>query len=698
MSPSDTGLPPLREDLCLYEAAPARDGTPTWSIQDPVSNRFFQIGWLEFECLLRWSTGNAEAIARDIAASTPLASDAEQVTQFGQFLAHHHLLRPTGEAVRKLATQAGALDWRHWRWWLHHYLFIRIPLIHPERWLNVLLPYARPLFSQGALSVLILSSLLGLIMVSRQWEVFTHQLLDILTPAGILGFVLALIISKTLHELGHALVSTHFGARVSHMGVAFVVLWPMLYTDTGESWKLRSASQRLRISAAGISVEMALAGLSTLAWALLDDGALRQAMLYLATTGWALSLALNVSPFMRFDGYFILSDLLDFPNLHERSGAMARVWLRRVFLGWSTPYPESFADHKRRLLIAFAVTTWVYRLLIFAGIALAVYFLFFKVLGILLFAVEIFWFIVRPVWSEVSLWRAGWGEVKARRRRWLLWAGLFGLGLLMFPWAFEISAPGVATPARKQIVFSPFPAHLDDLKPPGPVLAGGLLASFHSPDLDARAQQSTALTDSLGQRLAGLIARENGIDQQKAMTRKLDEQLAEGRGIHDEAARLSVYAEFDGTWLDIDPALKPGVWVGTKNQIGVLVDKRQWIVDAYVSQTQVARIKIGNNAHFRVTGNLLSVDAQVIDIDSTRSNRLAHQMLDTRHGGPISTRADNAAAMPVEALYRVRLALNEPLAQNQEARGQATIEGTRRSLLWGVIEHGASTLIRESGF
>ena len=87
--------------------------------------------------------------------------------------------------------------------------------------------------------------------------------------------------------------------------VAFVVLWPMLYTDTSESWRLRSPRHRLAISSAGISVEMALAGLSTLAWALLSDGPLRQAMLYLATTGWVLSLALNASPFMRFDGYFI---------------------------------------------------------------------------------------------------------------------------------------------------------------------------------------------------------------------------------------------------------------------------------------------------------------------------------------------------------------------------------------------------------
>lgn len=76
----------------------------------------------------------------------------------------------------------------------------------------------------------------------------------------------------------------------------------------------------------------------------MDDGFLRQAMLQ-RSSGWVLSLALNASPFMRFDGYFILSDLLDFPNLHERSGAAARAWLRRNVAGANEPNPEPLAPH-----------------------------------------------------------------------------------------------------------------------------------------------------------------------------------------------------------------------------------------------------------------------------------------------------------------------------------------------------------------
>lgn len=690
-------LPPLREDLRLHEAAPAKDGSPAWLIQDPVTNRFYRIGWLEFECLLRWPGAPAE-IAADIAASTPLAADQEQVEDFARFLERHHLLRLTPAGVKRLAAEASRPGWKHWRWWLHHYLFIRIPLVRPERWLAAALPVVRPLFSTAGLTVIVLASLLGIILVARQWDSFTHGVIDSLTLAGLSGFLLALAISKTLHELGHALVATHYGVRVAHMGVALVVLWPMLYTDTSESWKLRSNRQRLAVSAAGISVELALAGLSTLAWALLDDGPLRQATLYLASTGWLLSLALNASPFMRFDGYFIVSDLLDFPNLHERSGAIARVWLRRTLLGLTDPDPEPLSARQRHALIAFALVTWVYRLVVFLGIAVAVYLFFFKVLGLFLFAVELVWFIFRPLWLEISVWRSRWGEVRANRRCWMRLLGFGGLALVTIPWAFDISAPGLAHPLRQQTVFSPFPARVTELHPAGPVTAGTPLALFNAPDLQARSLRTNASVQALNQRLAGLAVEDSGVDQRQATSERLGEQLAEARSTREEEARLRVTAEFDGIWVDVDPTLVSGTWIGTRSQVGILVDPSQWVVDAYVEQRQVGRIVVGAKASFRPERHWLSIDARVVDVDSTRSSKLSHAMLDARHGGPIATQTGERPAMPVEALYRVRLVLAEPLPENHETGGRASIESTRQSLLWEALKRTVAVVIRESGF
>lgn len=691
-------LPPLREDLRLHEVAPNQDGSPAWSIQDPVTNRFYRIGWLEFECLLRWP-GDPTAIAQDIADTTPLAADKELVEDFARFLMQHHLVRPSGQEVTRLANQASAPGWRHWRWWLHHYLFIRIPLVRPDRWLAVLLPWVRPLMSLTGFMAVLLASLLGMVLVARQWDAFAHGVLDILTPSGVLGFMVAIVISKTLHEMGHALVSTYHGVRVAHMGVALVVLWPMLYTDTGESWRLRSHRQRLSISVAGIAVELALAGLSTLAWALMDDGPLRQAMLYLATTGWVLSLALNASPFMRFDGYFILSDLLDFPNLHERAGGMARAWLRRTLLGWDEPDPEHFPALTRRWLVAFALGTWVYRLVVFAGIALAVYLMFFKVLGLFLFAVEIVWFIVRPFWSEFAVWRKRWAEVKSDRRRWMWSLVGMALVLLSVPWALDVEAPAVARPERQQAIYAPFAAQVTAIHPPGVVPAGAILVQFEAPDLLARASHTQASVQALSRQLAGLVGDdERGMDQKKASTERLREQLAEATSIQEESGRLQMSAEFQGLWVDTDPTVRNGTWVGPRNPLGVLIDPSSWVVDAYVDQRQLERIQVGANARFRPQKQWGSLAATVVDIDSTRVTKLAYPMLDVTHGGSVATQRGERQGVPVEALYRVRLALAEPLADHRETRGHVTIDGTRRSPIWQFLQRAAAIGIRETGF
>ncbi|TKB26267.1 HlyD family efflux transporter periplasmic adaptor subunit [Desulfopila sp. IMCC35006] len=690
-------LPPLRQDLRLHQAAPDRDGSPAWSIQDPVTNRFFRIGWLEFECLRRWP-GNPTQIADAIAMATPMSVEPEQVVAFGHFLEQHHLVRPTAEGIARLAAEGNQPGWKHWRWWLHHYLFIRVPLVRPDRWLARALPWFRPVISPVGRILIVIATLLGLLLVARQWDQFTHGVMDILTPAGIGGFILALALSKIFHELGHALVATHFGVRVAHMGFALVVLWPMLYTDTSESWKLRSSRQRLAISMAGLAVEIAIAGLATLAWALLDDGPMRQAALYLATTGWVLSLALNASPFMRFDGYFILSDLLDFPNLHERAGALCRAWLRRTLLGWDEPDPEEVTLLMRRGLIAFALLTWIYRLVVFLGIAVMVYLFFFKVLGLFLFAVEVSWFIVRPFLNEFLVWRRRWRDIKINRRCLMLGLGILILLLLACPWAFDITAPGIAHPKYQQNVYSPFPARVVQLHKPGQVASGTQLALFDAPDLQARSVRIAASIDALNQRLKGVSADSLGLDLRRVTSEQLTEQMAEATATREEEKRLSAAAEFDGIWLDVDPTLRVGSWVSTRDQVGILIDPSAWIVDAYVGQRQVERLLPGARARFRPEKSWASIDARIIDIDQSQSRKLSHVMLDAQHGGPIATQAGERQSVPADAVYRVRLELARPLRENHETRGQTTIEGRRYSLLWEGIKRTAAVIVRESGF
>ena len=690
---ADQPLPALREDLRFNETTPSANGEPGWVIQDPVVNRFYRIGWLEFECLLRWGQ-TPRQICEQIADETALRPDAEQVLQLCQFLQQHQLLRLPG----RQPPASSKASWLSWNWWLHHYLFFRVPLLRPQRHLKPLADSLGWLFSPTCAVLVILLSLLGVVLVLHQWDTFRSAVVESFSTDGLLSFALALIVAKTLHELGHALVATRLGLRVAHMGIAFVVLWPMLYTDTGESWKLRNPRQRLAIASAGIVTELALAGLATLGWALCEPGPLRNALLYLATTSWALSLALNASPFMRFDGYFILSDLLDFPNLHERASALARVTLRRVLLGLDEPWPEQFSRKQRRLLVAFAIFTWCYRLLLFLGIAVAVYLMFFKALGIVLFIVELSWFIALPVLRELQHWWQQRGQIATPHLR--VWQVLLVLLLLLLaiPWRSQIDGVGVARAERQWRVYAPVAAELQAIHPAGKVRAGEELVTLADPGIDSRLQSSEANIRSYEARLTGLLADSSGLSETSATRERLGVQTQEANAARLEQARLHMQSSFDGLWLDVDPDRQPGQWVDSRQALGVLVDPSRWQVDAYVEQDQVHRLQAGDAVRFYPDGQLQPLAGRVVAIGSTRASQLSHPMLSSRFGGPVPAAKEGSPLIPSDALFQVLIQLDKPPASLRETRGHVKIEGQRRSLLADGATHLIAVFMRESGF
>ncbi len=692
-------LPPLRDDLRLFAAAPERDGSPAWVIQDPTRNRFFRIGWLEFELLARWDTGNADALAERVSAESPLAVSTEDVASLVEFLARNQLVRATNaqDSARLGAMRARQRPDRL-RWLLRNYLFFRVPLVRPARFLQSTLPYVAFVYSRGFFAFVIGATLLGIVLAARQWDVFTHTLTTSLTWGGLLGFLGALAIGKCLHELGHAYTATHYGVRVGHMGVAFMVLWPLLYTDTGEAWKLADRRQRFAIAAAGVTAELALAGLATLAWSLTPDGAVRHGLFFLASASWVLTLTINASPFMRFDGYFLLSDLVDLPNLHERSFMQARVFLRRTLLGLGDPYPETFTPRARAWLIVFAFVTWLYRLMVFVAIALAVYFFFFKALGVFLLAVELGWFVVTPVMSELKVWWQRRAEVpRSRRVVWLLMAtGV--IGLLLIPWRQDVSAPAVLRAERQQLIYSPLPGRIAEPPQAGAVQAGGTLLKLDSPDILKRAEVSRASAESFQTQLERLPGVRQGEEQRARLTSEMARELAAVRGQMAELARLEIKAPFAGQVLDVDPDIGVGSWVAPSQPLGILVDASSWTAEAYVPEAALARIAVGDRARLHLPGDPLTrLDGVVAAIDTARTGNLPDPLLADTYGGPLET-VEGEKLVPRRALYRVRVGLEAPPPAMRMARVTAVIEGRRESLAADWLRAISAVLIREGGF
>ena len=699
--PLPSVLPPLRDDLRLHEAAANGDGSPAWVIQDPTCNTFYRIGWLEFELLVRWDLATPSAILASVHSETLLDPSSEELGLVYSFLLANQLLAiHHAEYTNYLLARRRALHPSRLKWLLHHYLFFRLPLVRPEGFLQRLLPLVGWLARPWALVLLAALSLLGLFLTLRQWDVFVAGFHTGFTPATMIGFLLALTLTKSLHELGHALTATHYGVRVGHMGVAFLVLWPFLYTDTGEAWRLRDRRQRLTIVAAGLLCELAVAGLATLAWHLTGNPDARQVFFYLATTAWVLSLLVNASPFMRFDGYFLLSDLLDLPNLHERSFALARTALRNTLLGWDDPYPESFSPARRRGLIAFALCTWLYRLVVFVGIAVAVYFLFFKVLGVLLFAVEIAWFVLRPVRSEIKVWIERRQEILPNRRHLALCCAVLLLVAALVPWRQNIDAPAWAHPAQTYTFYSPLPGQL--LAPPpatGEVAAGAVLFTLQQPEIQHESTVALTLATAVQKEMDTLLGIEDGEERRLGLQRLWAMHQARALGHAQEADRLQLTAPFAGTLLDVNQELAAGSWVASQTPLATLVNTAQWVAEVYVRQEDVERLLVGATVRFYLENRALSpLTGRVETIDATRTPQLPHPMLSVQYGGPVAVLAGANGLAPRDTLYRVRVVLDGPPRELQLQRGTAVIKGTPRSWLGEIIKPALTLLIRELTF
>ncbi|XKH39017.1 site-2 protease family protein [Azospirillum doebereinerae] len=523
-----------------------------------MRNRYFRIGPEAFALIAHWHHANPRAIAAAVADNSLFEPTAQDIMGFYQFLVANNLTVTVDIAF--LARQGAA---RHtgWFWWLvHNYLFFRIPLVRPDRFLSATVGLVAPLYSRGWMGLVLLTAVLAGLLVARQWDAFLHTFQHFFSPEGLALYGVTLLGTKICHELGHAYTAKRFGCRVPTMGVAFLVMWPVLYTDTTDAWRLVSRRQRLAVGAAGMLTELMIAVFATLAWSFLPDGPLRSAAYFLATVSWITTLAINLSPFMRFDGYYLLSDALDVPNLQERAFAMARWKLREWLFGLGMAPPEQMPAARRRILLAYSYVTWLYRLMLFLGIALLVYHVAIKVLGILLFAIEIGWFVARPFLNETKAW---WGlrdRFHVNLRTGMTLAGLAAaVGLTLLPVTSTVSVPVVWRASGFATVYAPFPARLEEaLVARGQsVVEGEPLFRLTAPDLEGKLRQAELRIAWMQEQIARLTASREQLDRVRAMEEDLAAALAERQGLLDSRNRLVVRAPLSGTVRDMEDALTP---------------------------------------------------------------------------------------------------------------------------------------------
>ena len=696
-------LPSLRADLQLSPAAPALDGSPRWTLADPVRGRYFKLGAAAMRLLRHWSLGDPEQVLRAAKREPGLPLDGVELEQLLTFLRGHDLISALDDQQRaSYSLKALAQRQSLWKILLHQYLFFRIPLWRPDAFLNRAWPWLER-FGPRLLRVgLPVTLALGVFLVSRDWQRFVGTFPHLFSLGGALSFGVALFFAKLCHEFGHAFMAKRAGCRVQSMGVAFMVLLPMFYTDVSDAWRVNDRRARLLIGAGGVLAELLLACIALLVWSLLPDGPARTAAFMLASATWITTLVVNLNPFMRFDGYFLLSDLWEVDNLQGRAFAFCRWRLRECLFGYGAPAPEPWSPTMQRRLLIWGYGSWLWRAALFFGIALAVYHLFFKVLGIFLMLVELVWFIFLPIMNE---WRQWWSRREQAHGPRVLVSSLAVLGLLLVlivPWRSAVELPTMLEGGRASALHAPVAARVKTVKvADGQTVAqGDVLIELESPDLES--QQAIVRREIQIQQL--LMRRQAGRSETAADASIIEQRLAEAvaqyRGLSARRERLLLRAPHAGTVRDVLPNLTPGRWLSSKDALARVVEDGSRL-RGYIAEAELWRVKPG------ATGRFIADDpmhpALAVKLDEIDTNGVAYvdqEALTSDHHGPIAVRRDQQQrAEPVQAQYGARLTtLDQPPTPVQPLRGVVVLQGSGESVLGVAWRRLAALGVRESGF
>ena len=441
-------------------------------------------------------------------------------------------------------------------------LLIRFPGVDPSGFMDWLYPRCRWLLGGWGVALVVPLLIYALTIVSGQVGEVRSRLPSLATlvePANLLLLLITLAAVKVLHELGHALLAHHVGGHCREMGLQLLAFTPCLYCDVSDIWKIPRKWSRIAVSAAGMGVELVLAAGAIIVWWHTQPGLINTLALNTAIVCSLGTILFNGNPLLRYDGYFVLSDLVGIPNLWEQSREALRRFASRWVLGTSMPQGHRPSLTRRAGLVAYALTSNVYLLVVLLAIfatvlgALAPHGLSFVAYGVGLSMLGTI--AVGPLGHGSRFVRDPIRQAEMRPFRAIVGLTAVALAvaaLLLWPLPYYVAAPAVLAPETSKTVYATVPGKLVRVATAGTTLAAGdTVAVFENSPMLIERERLHGNRDRLQQRLQDLVALQ-GIDPeaatkiptQRAMMEDATQQLEE---VDRDLDRLVVRAPTAGT-------------------------------------------------------------------------------------------------------------------------------------------------------
>ena len=602
-------------------------------------------------------------------------------------------------------------------------LTIQLPGWDPERVLAAMMPFTRWLFNPKVVVVLLSSVGIALLFLASRFGEIQKTLPEFhrfFSWPNLMYLWVALACIKVIHEFGHGLSCKHYGSECHSIGVMLLVFSPTMYCDVTDSWMLHNKWQRIMIGAAGMYFEALLSTVALMIWWNTEEGLFHYLCLNTFFVSTVSTVIFNANPLLKYDGYYMLSDFLEIPNLRQKADQISQRILAKLCLGIDLPAPAFLPDHGRFWFFTYVIASAIYRWVVFAGIITFFYTVLkpyrLQSLGILMAIITIaislggfLWntykLITQPRRDSVSKTRLGVTTV-------LLGITAYLVAFIPFPWYIE--APFTIEPEHAVNLYNQVPGFIESqpVSTGAAVRKGDPVLVLVNPDLDARLQQAHVQYDAARAELES-YQRTGRPEEAVAAQERLDSAQKQLDLLAGQKSRLVITSPVSGTI--VAPPRHPTLsieqqrerlagWSGTplternrgsylepQTHIGLIApsDKLQAVL--VMDQTERQELKLDLKVRLKLEGLPTQVLEGRITEVSHRHLEFAPPGLSIRSQGPLVTVADDQGREKLTSVsYQAIVPLDsDPRLLRSGMRGTARVFLSDRSLgewLWRFIQ------------
>jgi putative peptide zinc metalloprotease protein len=708
-------------------------GRNYWVVKDPVGLQYFRFEEEEFAILqmLDGQSSLDDIAERFEEEFPPQTIKVEELQNFIGMLHRSGLVLSDAPGQGwQLKERRDEKKWKELLGALQNVLAFRMRGIDPERWLNWLYPYVRWFFTPAATAAALMLATTALMLVIVEFDVFKSRLPSFhsfFAAQNWMALAGTLMVTKILHEHGHGMSCKHFGGECHEMGVMFLVLTPCLYCNVSDSWMLPSRWHRAAIGAAGMYVEIVLASICTFLWWFSEPGPLNYFCLNVMFVSSVSTVMFNANPLLRYDGYYILSDILEIPNLRQKASSILSRKLGKWCLGLEEQEDPFLPKRHQALFALYTVASFLYRWLVLFGILFFLNKVFepygLKVLGQAIALASIYGMFAVPA---ISVWKffrvpGRWSKVK----RWRLYTSIalvavVVIGIFFIPLPCRVRAPFELQPNNAANISVEVPGRLVEMavKPGEVVKKGQIIARLENLELEMKVIQLEGQRNSLQAHVDSLMLMRGARANSEDIANKLSTTRAELAGVEkqlekqkDDLTKLTIVAPRDGTVIPPPRVPEPHktdevqltAWTGTpldKENLGAhmttegqhsllcqIGDPDDWDAVMTIDQNNFP-VRMGDEVRLMFEESAYHVFVTQITGSSSDVQNTAPPRLASTNGGPLAAKANpDGTVRPLNTSYQASARLDNPngLLRNG-LTGMARIE-THPQTLYRRLAH-----------